>query len=117
MASYLEPLIGRECTRITFDAYDPPLVLWFLDEGPVARVEISGPLTLHVAGVAHDLDPTAELGGSGALLLLVGRRVKLAQVRDDEDLYLEFVSRASLEVRGGSSTEPWWFHVEDERTE
>jgi hypothetical protein len=50
-------LVGRECSRITIDRYDPPLVLWFLHDGPMARVEISAPLRFRTGMLEARLDP------------------------------------------------------------
>jgi hypothetical protein len=112
--SYLEPLIGRQCTRLTFDAFDPPLVLWFLYEGPAARIEISGRLKLEVDGAAFDVDPEGALDSSGVLLRLIGQRVTAAEVQEGESLYLELSGGARLTVPGDSNPEPWFFHVEDD---
>ena len=117
MASYLDPLVGRLCTRVTVDVYAPPLVLWFLYEGPTARVEISGPFDVSINGNLSLLDPAADPGQLAPDLQLVGREVTAATVTEGGDLRLDFSEGATVDVRGDPTSEPWWFDVEEDAHE
>lgn len=111
----VEPLVARTCSRVTIDMYAPPLVLWFLADGPAARVEINVPFRLRIGPDEWSLDPLGELGAVAPVLSLMGRTVIVALARDDGGLYLEFTDDAAIDVeQPEGDIEPWWFDIDGE---
>lgn len=109
---WVAPLVGRTCSRVTIDQWSPPLVLWFLLDEPVSRLEIDAPIRLTIEGQHHVVDP-AVASSMGPVLQMIGRTVTGATNGPEGDLRLEFGTDAMLEVdAAGASAEDWWFAEE-----
>lgn len=112
--NWVQPLVGRTCSRITIDRYSPLLVLTFLYDGPEARVEIDAPFRFADASGSRLLDPGSDRPALAAVLSLIERTVTLAVAAEDGSLHLEFGGGVSIDVaRPDDISEPWWFHVYD----
>src|SRR5688572_24523742 len=73
--NWVEPLGGRVCSRVTIDRYEPPIVLWFLYDGPAARVEINVPFRFRLGREEWRLDPWTNRPALAPILSLIERRV------------------------------------------
>jgi hypothetical protein len=107
----LSSLISRQCTRITVDVFEPPVVLWFIYDGPTARLEIMAPFTIQANGETWDLDPSTAQSRLGPLLALLGQRITDADELPGSRLSLKFGEGVSLVVRGNTD-EPWWLDLQ-----
>ncbi len=112
--NWVEPLVGRTCSRITIDRFSPQIVLTFLDDGPPARIEIDVPFRFEDASGSRLLDPGGDRTALAPVLALIGRSVTLAVASEDESLHLEFGDSVTLDIeQPDESIEAWWFDVED----
>jgi hypothetical protein len=112
--NWVAPLVGRVCSRIVIDIYSPPLVIWFLYDGPAAYVQVESPFQLRLGTDTLLLDPATDRNALAPLLSLIGRTVTLAVAREDGGLRLEFDGDAVIEVEcPDPEIEPWWFHLDD----
>jgi hypothetical protein len=113
--NWVEPLGGRVCSRVTIDRYEPPVVIWFLYDGPAARVEINVPFRLQLGPEAWDLDPWTKRLALAPVLSLIERRVTSAVAGRDGGLRVEFSGDAAVDVpRTEGVVEPWWYDVAPE---
>ncbi len=113
--NWVAPLVGRTCNRIVIDKYSPPLVIWFLYDGPEAFVQIDSPFLLQNGTDTIRLDPENERTTLGPVLSLIERTVTHAVAAQDGSLRLEFNGGAIIKVDcPDPESEPWWFHLDDE---
>ena len=115
MTTYLDPLVGRECSRITIDAWSPIVVLWFLYGGPTGRVEIDAPFFLRAGERTETLAPEGEREALAPVMRLIGQSVVAAALGEEDALHLEFSGDLVLDVPGGSD-ETWWFDMVRDET-
>lgn len=112
--NWVEPLTGRVCSRVSIDRFDPLVVVWFLYEGPAARVEINVPFRLRLGSDEWELDPLSQRVALGPILTLIERTVTSAEAREDGSLHLEFSDEAAIDVPQPEGViEPWWYDEED----
>ena len=112
--NWVAPLVGRTCSRIVIDKHSPPIVIWFLDDGPEAYVQIHAPFRLQNGRDTVRLDPEDERTTLGPALSLIGRTVTHAVAGKDGSLRLEFDGGAVIEVDcPDPKSEPWWFYLDD----
>jgi len=112
--NWVEPLVGRTCTRVAVDNYSPPVVLWFHYDGPTARIELYAPFSLSIGPTRYELDPYADRAQLGPVLALIGRTVRAAMADRDDGLTVDFDGDARLEVERSGHSEPWWFDVDED---
>jgi hypothetical protein len=113
--NWVQPLVGRTCSRITIDRYSPLLVLTFMYDGPEARVEIDAPFRFADASGSRLLDPGGDRPASAPVLSLIERTVTLAVANEDGSLHLEFGGGVSIDVAQlDDIIEAWWFHMDDD---
>lgn len=113
--NWVEPLVGRVCSRITTDLYAPPIVLWFMYDGPTARIEINARFRLQVGQEEWHLNPSTDPAELGPLLSLIERRVTEAVAGEDGSLHMKFSDTAAVYVPASESAiEPWDYDVENE---
>lgn len=112
--NWVEPLTGRVCSRVSIDRYDPLVVIWFIYDGPAARVEINAPFRIQVGPDEWQLDPSTQRVALGPILALIDRTVTSAVASEDGSLRLEFSGEAAIDVTQADGViEPWWYDVED----
>jgi hypothetical protein len=113
--NWVAPLVGRTCNRIVIDKYSPPLVIWFLYDGPAAYIQINSPLRFQNGTDTLRLDPENKRTALGPLLSLIDRTVTHALAGEDGSLLLEFDGGAVIEVDCPEpDSEPWYFHMDEE---
>lgn len=95
---------------MSIDIYAPPLVFWFLYDGPSTRLEVSGPVEVRSPTETVRFDPGAEASGFSVLAGLLGQVVTQAIPSEDGSLALAFENGWLVFVEA-SPGEPWWLEV------
>ena len=100
-------LVGRECSRITIDAYAPHLVLHFLSDAAPQRIEIGAPFVLEHDGAGQRFEIEGAPSLLGAAAAVVGRKLLAAGIDDSGALSLKFDGQMAIRVNN-VGVEPWW---------